>query len=423
MYRSPSLLIDSCRFRSVVVIVLTAVTGSLILSGCSRNESAGPGASSIREVGVATVRAESLDVTAELAGRTVAPVIAEIRPQVGGIIQKRLFVEGTFVKAGQVLYQIDPVPFEATLESARAGVRRAESALATAKTVAARNAELVRIDAISKQLNEETQAAAFQAEADLAINRAAQKTAAVNLAYTRIVAPISGWASLSTVTPGALVTANQTAVLTTVQQLDPLHVHVTQSSADLLRLKRELGSGRLSRDDTQDAPIELRLEDGSVYPHPGRLTFNGVTVDASTGSVTLRAVVPNPQGLLMPGMYVRALLRQGRDDSALLIPQPALTRAADGSASTLVVGADQKVVRRPIRVGRAIGTRWQVLEGLKPGDRVLVEGSQRVRAGDTVRAVELQAAAPEMARRDPHSSGMATAPNVSNTAIPVAVSR
>ena len=407
----------------MVVIALTAITGSLILAGCSRNESSGPGASPIREVGVATMRAESLDVTAELAGRTVAPVIAEIRPQVGGIIQKRLFVEGTFVKSGQVLYQIDPVPFEATLESARAGVRRAESALATAKTVAARNAELVRIDAISKQLNEETQAAALQAEADLAINRAAQKTAAVNLAYTRIVAPISGWVSLSTVTPGALVTANQTAVLTTVQQLDPLHVHVTQSSADLLRLKRELGSGRLSRDDTQDAPIELRLEDGSVYPHPGRLTFNGVTVDASTGSVTLRAVVPNPQGLLMPGMYVRALLRQGRDDSAVLIPQPALTRAADGSASTLVVGADQKVVRRPIRVGRAIGTRWQVLEGLKPGDRVLVEGSQRVRAGDTVRAVELQAAAPEMARRDPNSSGMATAPNVSNTAIPVAVSR
>jgi membrane fusion protein (multidrug efflux system) len=407
----------------MIVMALATAAGSLMLAGCSRDERTGSVASPVREVGVATVRAESLDVTAELAGRTVAPVIAEIRPQVGGIILKRLFVEGTLVKAGQVLYQIDPVPFEATLESARAGVRRAESALATAKTVAARNAELVRIDAISKQLNEETQAAALQAEADLAINRAAEKTAAVNLAYTRIVAPISGWVSLSTVTPGALVTANQTAVLTTVQQLDPLHVHVTQSSADLLRLKRELGSGRLSRGDTQDAPIELRLEDGSVYPHPGRLTFNGVTVDASTGSVTLRAVVPNPQGLLMPGMYVRALLRQGRDDSALLIAQPALTRAADGSASTLVVGADQKVVRRPLRVGRAIGTRWQVLEGLEPGDRVLVEGSQRVRAGDTVRAVELQAAAPEMARRDPNSSGMAAAPDVPNTAIPVAASR
>jgi membrane fusion protein (multidrug efflux system) len=397
--------------------------GALILAGCSRDADVVPRAPSTREVGVATVRAESLNVTTELAGRTVAPVIAEIRPQVGGIIQKRFFVEGTFVKAGQVLYQIDPLPFEAALESARAGVRRAESALATARTVATRNAELVRIDAISKQVNEETQAAALQAAADLAINRASEKAAAINLAYTRITAPISGWVSLSTVTPGALVTANQAAVLTTVQQLDPLHVHVTQSSSDLLRLKREIGTGRLRRDEAQDAPIELRLEDGSVYPHEGRLTFNGVTVDASTGSVTLRAVVPNPQGLLMPGMYVRALLQQGRDDSAVLIPQQALTRAADGSSSTLLVGEDQKVVRRPVRVGRAIGTRWQVIEGLQPGDRVLVEGSQRVRAGDAVRAVELPAAVADMAGRDPVSSGTPASPKVRSAVTPVAVSR
>jgi membrane fusion protein (multidrug efflux system) len=211
------------------------------------------------------------------------------------------------------------------------------------------------------------------------------------------------------VTPGALVTANQTTALTTVQQLDPVYVHVTQSSAELLRLKRDLAEGRLQRGDADDAPIRLLLEDGTTYPHPGRLTFAGVTVDANTGSVTLRAVVPNPDRLLMPGMYVRAVLQEGVNEAALLVPQQAVTRAPDGSASTLVVGADDKVARRPIKVGRAVGNRWQLLDGLAAGDRVLVEGSQRARVGDTVRATEV-AANPGAAKPAAPAASAAQAP-------------
>ena len=363
----------------------------MLAAGCSRSDNTAKAAPAPKEVGVVTMKTERLAFNTELPGRTVAPVVAEIRPQVGGIVQKRLFTEGSQVRAGQVLYQLDPAPFEAAQASAAAGVRRAESLLATARTVARRNAELVKIDAISQQVNEEAQAAAQQADADLAVSRAAEQTARINLGYTRITSPITGWVGLSTVTPGALVTANQTTALTTVQQLDPVHVHVTQSSSELLRLKRDLAAGTLERGNSGDAPITLLLEDGSRYPQPGRLTFSGVTVDSGNGSVTLRAVVPNPDRLLMPGMYVRAVLQEGVNESALLIPQQAVTRAPDGSASTMVVGPDNKVAKRVIRVGRAAGARWQVLEGLAVGDRILLEGSQRARVGDTVKAVEVAA--------------------------------
>ncbi|MGF6527866.1 efflux RND transporter periplasmic adaptor subunit [Variovorax sp. PvP013] len=376
--------------RSAVAACLVA---ALAATGCSRSDSGKAAAAPApREVGVITLKPERLSFNTELSGRTVAPVIAEIRPQVGGIVQKRLFNEGSLVKAGQALYQLDPAPFQASYASAQANVRKAESTAATARTVAQRNRELVKIDAISQQVNESTLAAAQQAEADVAVARAAEQTARINLGYTRINSPITGWVELSTVTPGALVTANQTTALTTVQQLDPVYVHVTQSSAELLRLKRDLADGRLQRGDADDAPIRLLLEDGSTYPHPGRLTFAGVTVDAGTGSVTLRAVVPNPDRLLMPGMYVRAVLQEGVNEAALLVPQQAVTRAPDGSASTLVVGADDKVARRPIKVGRAVGNRWQLLDGLAAGDRVLVEGSQRARVGDTVKASEVAGA-------------------------------
>jgi len=362
----------------------------LLMTGCSRNDApktAAPPAA--KEVGVVTLKTERLAFTTELSGRTVAPVIAEIRPQVGGIVQKRLFNEGSQVKEGQALYQLDPAPFQAVYASAQANVRKAESTLATARTVARRNAELVKIDAISQQVNDQTQAASLQAEADVAVARAAEQTARINLGYTRINSPITGWVELSTVTAGALVTANQATALTTVQQLDPVHVHVTQSSSELLRLKRDLAEGRLQRGNANEAPIKLLLEDGSAYPHDGRLTFAGVTVDAGTGSVTLRAVVPNPERMLMPGMYVRAVLQEGVNEAALLIPQQAVTRAPDGSASTLVVGADNKLAKRNIVVGRAVTNRWQVLSGLAAGDRVLVEGSQRAKVGDTVKANEV----------------------------------
>ncbi|WP_083686547.1 efflux RND transporter periplasmic adaptor subunit [Rhodoferax koreensis] len=382
---------ERSRYSASAALWGIGLVASLFLAGCSRSDKADakPAAPAVKEIGVVTLKAERVGFSTELSGRTVAPVVAQIRPQVGGILQKRLFTEGSMVKAGQVLYQIDPASFQATHASAQAGVRKAESNAATARTVAKRNAELVKIDAISQQVNDQTQAAAAQAEADVAVAKAAEQTARINLDRTRIVSPISGWAELSSVTEGALVTADQATPLTTVQQLDPVYVHVTQSSSELLRLKRELASGRLQRGNANEAPIKLLLEDGTSYPHPGKLTVSGVTVDAGTGSVTLRAVVPNPDRMLMPGMYVRAVLQVGENDDALLVPQQAVTRAPDGSASTIVVGEDNKLAKRAITVGRAVGNRWQVLSGLAAGDRVMVEGSQRARVGDTVKASEV----------------------------------
>lgn len=385
---------DHTRSRFALLVTALAIAA---LAGCSRTSVEAPGtakaaaAAPEKEVGAVTLKHEPLALSTELPGRTAAPVIAEIRPQVGGILKERLFTEGSQVKAGQVLYQLDPASLQAAHASAQASVRKAESALATARTVAKRNSELVKIDAISRQVFDESQAAEQQAEADLGVARAAEQTARIQLGYTRITSPITGWAELSTVTPGALVTANQAAAMTTVQQLDPIHVHVTQSSSELLRLKRELASGRLQRANNAEASIQLLLEDGSKYPHAGRLTFSGVTVDAGTGSVTLRAVVPNPDRLLMPGMYVRAVLQEGVNQAALLVPQQAVTRAPDGSASALVIDIENKVAKRPITVGRAVGTQWQGLDGLAAGDRVMMEGSQRVKVGDKVRVVDLGA--------------------------------
>ncbi|WP_231638074.1 efflux RND transporter periplasmic adaptor subunit [Piscinibacter sakaiensis] len=347
------------------------------------------GAAAPKEVGIVTLKAQPLTLATELSGRTSPYLIAEIRPQVGGIVQRRVFTEGATVKAGEVLYQLDPASFQATFNSAQAAVRKAEATLASARSTAARNAELVKIDAISQQANEATQAAQAQAEADLGIARAALETARINLAYTRIVAPIPGRVGVSAVTPGALVTANQTASLTTVQQLDPIYVDVTQSSAEVLRLKRDLASGRLQRGARGEARMKLTLEDGSAYPHEGRLAVAGVEVDASTGNIRLRAVVPNPDGLLMPGMYVRGQIEEGVRRDALLVPQQAVTRNANGAATALVVDAEDKVARRPVQVDRAIGNRWLLGGGLAAGDRVIVEGAIRVKVGDKVRAVEV----------------------------------
>ncbi|CAN5217754.1 efflux RND transporter periplasmic adaptor subunit [soil metagenome] len=389
----PASFVD--RFRGLRIgWALSLAAAGLLVAGCSKTEApkAAAGPAQPREVGVVTLKPERMAFQTELSGRTAAPVIAEIRPQVGGIVQKRVFTEGSLVKAGQVLYQLDPATLEASNASAQASVRKAQTTVATTRNTAKRNAELVKIDAISQQVNDDSQALAAQAEADLAVAQAAAQTARINLGYTRIVSPISGWVALSTVTPGALVTANQATALTTVQQLDPVHVHVTQSSAELLRLKRELAAGRMQRGNSDEAPIQLTLEDGTRYPHPGKLTFSGVTVDAGTGSVTLRAVVPNPDRLLMPGMYVRAVLQEGVDEAALMVPQQSVTRTPDGNASTLVVTAENKVQKRPITVGRAIGNRWQVLKGLAAGDRVVIDGVQRVRVGDTVKPVDMPAA-------------------------------
>ncbi len=338
-------------------------------------------------MGVFTIAPQKQVVTNELPGRTSAFLTAEIRPQVGGILQKRLFTEGANVKAGQVLYQLDPAPYSAALKSAEAALAKTKATLGTAQTNAKRNAELVKIDAVSRQVYDDSQAAVLQAQSDVGVAQAAVETARINLGYTQIKSPITGRTTTSSVTPGALVTANQTGVLTTVLQTDPLYVDFTQSSSEVLQLKNALASGRIQNTGKNEAHITIKLDDGSDYAHPGRLQFSGVNVNPTTGAITLRAIVPNPDGLLMPGMYVRAVLEHGINESSLLAPQQAVTRDPAGNAAVMVLGADNKLERRRIVTGSAVGNRWEVVSGLKAGDTILVDGSLRVKAGDTVKPV------------------------------------
>lgn len=367
-----------------------ALLALIALSACSDKAAQQPAARGPVQVGVVTLQPQRQTVTTELPGRTTAYLSAEIRPQVGGIVQKRLFTEGASVKAGQVLYQLDDAGFAVALASAEAAQAKARSAVTTAETNARRNAELVKIDAISRQVYDDSQAVLSQARADLGVATAAVENARINLGYTRIKAPIGGRTTTSTVTPGALVTANQTGALTTISQIDPLYVDVTQSTTDVLRLKREMAQGRFQQADGGSARIQLLLEDGSTYPHPGRLQFSGVNVNPTTGTITLRAVVPNPDGLLLPGMYVRAVLQAGVDEQALLVPQQGVARDAAGNASVLLVNADSKIERRRVEVGAAVGNRWLVTQGLAAGDRVVVDGLQRVKPGDAAEPVEVQ---------------------------------
>ena len=387
------------RWRALPLVLALALTGAL--AACSDKAAPAPDKATPAKVGVITVQSESQTLTSALPGRTSAFMSAEIRPQISGIVQKRLFTEGTTVKAGQALYQIDPAPYQVAEASAKAALAKAQAQARTAQVNAQRNAELVQIDAISRQAYEESQASAQQSASDVAVAQAALQAARINLGYTRITAPIAGRTSLSTVTPGALVTANQAGVLTTIAQIDPVYVDITQSSTDLLQLKRELAQGRFERVGEGAARITLQLEDGSTYPHAGRLQFTGVNVNPSTGAVTLRAVVPNPDGVLMPGMYVQTLLPTGVSSDALLLPQQAVTRDIAGKASALLVNAEHKVERRPIEVDRAIGNRWMVSAGVAPGDTVIVDGFQRIKVGDTVnpQPVQLPGAAPTGATR------------------------
>ena len=377
---------------------LTAVAGILVCGlltvSCSKPPKAPPQAGP-PEVGVVVVQPQRVALTSELSGRTTPQMIAEVRPQVSGIIQKRIFTEGSDVKAGQVLYQIDPASYEAAYASARAAQSRAEAALGTVRLKAQRYQDLVLIKAGSQQDNDDAQAGLKQAEADVASTKAAVETARINLAYTRITAPISGRIGRSTVTDGALVTANQPTALATVQQLSSMYVDVTQSSSELLKLKQNLASGLMKKDSgTAQARVKLLLEDGSAYPLPGMLKFSEVTVDQSTGSVTLRAVFPNPKQVLLPGMFVRAVVEEGVNEQAILVPQRGVTRNPKGEALAMVVGAEEKVEPRPIKVARTVGDNWLVSEGLKAGDRVIVEGLQKARPGTPVKAVPFGAAAP-----------------------------
>ena len=345
------------------------------------------------QVGVLVVQPQRLALSTELPGRTVPYQIAEVRPQVTGLIQTRNFQEGSLVKAGQPLYQIDAASYQASYDSARATLAKNEANLRSTRLKSQRYSELVEIKAVSQQDQDDASAALQQGEADVAGAKAALESARINLAFTRVVSPISGRIGKSSVTPGALVTANQATLLSTVQQLDPIYVDVTQSSSSVLRLKHALARGDLKGGGANSAVVKLLLEDGSTYPLAGKLQFSDVTVDQGTGAITLRAVFPNPNADLLPGMYVRAVVEEGVNEQALLVPQPAVSRDSTGKPMAFVVSADGKLESRFITTERAIGDQWVVTTGLKAGDRLVVEGQQKARPGQPVNAVPLPAPA------------------------------
>jgi len=351
------------------------VLGVVLLTGCGHK--APPPAPPPPKVSVVTVQAQAVPISTELPGRVTGYRTADVRPQVNGIILKRLFVEGKDVKAGQQLYQIDPAPYQASYDSAVAG-------LASARALAERYKPLAEANAVSKQDYDDAVASHLQAQA-------AVETAHINLIYTRVLSPITGRIGRSLITEGALVTANQSTVLATVQQLDPIYVDVTQPTTTLLRLEREAAAGLLKQDEAGNAQVRVRLEDGSYYSHPGTLEFSEVTVDETTGSVTLRALMPNPERLLLPGMFVREEIQEGVRQDAVLAPQQGISHDQKGEPNALVVGPDNIVELRTLKTDRAIGDQWLVTSGLKPGDRVIVEGIQSAKPGTKVAPEEYRA--------------------------------
>ncbi|MDR7049977.1 membrane fusion protein (multidrug efflux system) [Duganella sp. 3397] len=369
------------------------------MAGCSKSTSEAPQKPQVAEVGVYKVVQEPLQITTELPGRTSAYQVAEVRPQVNGVIQKRLFVEGSDVKAGTALYQIDPSIYQASVNSAKAALAKAKANLLTSGPKAARYKELLAIEGVSRQDYEDALAADAQAQADVESANAALQEANINLRYTNVYAPISGRISRSTVTPGALVTANQTNALTTVQQLDPIYVDVTQSSEDLLRLKREMADGSLKQ--SGQAKVTLVLADGTKYAEAGKLQFSDVSVDQGTGNVTLRAIFPNPKQNLLPGMFVRAVIESGVDEKAITVPQQGVTRNQKGEATALVLNKEGKVEQRVLTTAGTYGSKWLVKSGLADGDQVIVEGVQKVKPGAPAVVAKAPAAAPAAAGAAP----------------------
>lgn len=334
-------------------------------------------------VGVVAVTEQSVTLTTELPGRTTAFETSEVRPQVNGLVRARLFAEGDMVRAGQPLYRIDPAPYEAQVASARAAVTRAQSSIASTAALARRYGELVKINAIARQEYENAQTGAAQARADVAAQQAALRTAQIDLARTTVRAPISGRIGRSLFTTGALVSAQQADPLATIQRLDPIYVDIQESSADLLRLREQVMAGQVSRGGA--ARVRLKLESGSTYPIEGTLRFADVTVDPTTGSQTIRAQFSNPQGLLLPGMFVRAELVEGTQARAMLVPQRAVSRDEKGNPTVMVVGQGNKAEPRVIKTARTQGANWIVTDGVKPGDRVIVEGAMMLRPGMPVK--------------------------------------
>jgi len=363
------------------------LSGSLALTGCD-DKPAQQGAQQAPEVGIVTLKSEPLQMTTELPGRTSAYRVAEVRPQVSGIILKRNFTEGSDVEAGVSLYQIDPATYQASYESAKGDLARAQAAANIAQVTLKRYQSLIGTKYISQQDFDNAQAEAQQANASVVAAKAAVETARINLAYTKVISPISGRIGKSSVTEGALVQTGQTNALATVQQLDPIYVDVTQSSNDYLRLKQELEKGTLKQENGK-AKVELLTNDGATFPQTGTLEFSDVTVDETTGSITLRAIIPNPDQTLLPGMFVRARLEEGLNPNALLVPQQGITRTPRGEASAMVVGEGDKVETRQVQTSQAIGDKWLVTGGLKDGDRVIVTGLQKVRPGAQVKVQEV----------------------------------
>jgi len=381
-------------FTPLAVVLM--LSGSLALTGCD-DKPAQQGAGQMPEVGVVTLKSEPLQITTELPGRTSAYRIAEVRPQVSGIILKRNFVEGSDVEAGVSLYQIDPATYQAAYDSAKGDLAKAQAAANIAQMTLSRYKKLLGTKYISQQDYDTAQADAQQANAAVVAAKAAVESARINLAYTKVTSPISGRTGTSTVTEGALVQSGQTTALTTVQQLDPIYVDVTQSSNDFLRLKQELANGTLKQENGK-AKVELVTNDGIKYAQAGTLEFSGVTVDQTTGSITLRAVFPNPDHTLLPGMFVRAKLEEGVNPNALLVPQQGVTRNPRGEATAMVVGEGDKVEVRNITATQAIGDKWLVTEGLKTGDRVIITGLQKVKPGAQVKVQEVSSDKKEQAQ-------------------------
>ncbi|WP_369807112.1 efflux RND transporter periplasmic adaptor subunit [Ancylobacter radicis] len=362
-----------------------------LLAGCDGEQpagGAGPGAQGRPQVGVVTAHPQSVAITAEMPGRTVASLVAEVRPQVGGIIKTRLFEEGAEVKAGDALYQIDPASYQATYDSAVASQQKAEASVPSAQSKVERYEGLIKQNAVSKQDYDDAVASLAQAKAEVAGAKADVDTARINLDYTRITAPIGGRIDKSTLTPGALVTASQDTALTTIRTLDPINVDVTQSSTNLLNLRQAIRDGRIkiSGDNVQ---VRLKLDNGQIYAHPGTLEFTSAYVDTATGTYGVRAQFPNPDRLLLPGMYVRAIIEEGVAPNSYLVPQRGVTRNTKGEPVALIVNADNKVEQRVLSVSRSVGNNWLVDSGIGDGDRVVVEGSQFARPGQDVTPVDV----------------------------------
>ncbi len=380
--------------RNVGILVLLGIVSMVWgLLACDRaKETPSPkGDPQAVEVSVLTLQPEQATVTTELSGRVSAYLVAEVRPQVGGIIQKVLFTEGSEVREGEVLYQIDPALFQAAYDIAAAALNKAEALLLPARAKAERYRQLIGSNAVSQQDFDDADAAGKRAEADVISAKAEMDRARINLAYTRVKAPISGRIGKSSVTTGALVTAFQPVALSVIQKLDPVYVDVTQSSTSLLRLKQSMDNGSLKKGANHEAGMTLTLEDGTSYAEEGILKFSDVTVDEGTGSVILRSVFPNPNLTLLPGMFVRARVEEGINENAILAPQRCVTRNAKGIPTAMVVNPEGVVEVRDLKIDRAVGNRWLIMEGLAPGDRVIVEGLQKARPGSTVKTVPFEA--------------------------------